>query len=84
MPYAQSGIHTPLNFPFARAGITAECTPNIEMLAMADMDVELLRRHREAMVGNGFRPRRQGVGPGAPGGAAAISSGASDLRSPGV
>jgi len=44
--YAQSGIFTPLDFSFARDGIAAECTPNIETLVMADVDLELLRRHR--------------------------------------
>jgi predicted amidohydrolase/ribosomal protein S18 acetylase RimI-like enzyme len=44
--YAQSGIYTPLDFSFARDGIAAECTPNIETLVMADVDLELLRRHR--------------------------------------
>ncbi len=44
--YAQSGIYTPLDFPFARDGIAAECMPNIETLVMADLDLETLRRHR--------------------------------------
>jgi predicted amidohydrolase len=44
--YAQSGIFTPLDFSFARDGIAAECTPNIETVIMHDVDLELLRRHR--------------------------------------
>lgn len=44
--YAQSGIFTPLDVSFARDGIAAESTPNVETLVLADVDLELLRRHR--------------------------------------
>lgn len=44
--YAQSAIFTPLDFSFARDGIAAESTPNVETLVFADVDLELLRRHR--------------------------------------
>jgi predicted amidohydrolase len=44
--YAQSGIYTPLDFSFARDGIADESTPNVETLVVADVDLELLRRHR--------------------------------------
>ncbi len=44
--YAQSGIFTPLDFSFARDGVAAECTPNIEALVVHDVDLELLRRSR--------------------------------------
>lgn len=44
--YAQSGVFTPADVPFARDGIAAECTPNIETLVIQDVDVALLRRHR--------------------------------------
>jgi predicted amidohydrolase/ribosomal protein S18 acetylase RimI-like enzyme len=44
--YAQSGIFTPQDVPFARDGIAAECTPNIETLVVRDVDIEQLRRHR--------------------------------------
>lgn len=44
--YAQSGIFTPQDVPFARDGISAECTPNIETLVVRDVDIEQLRRHR--------------------------------------
>src|SRR5690606_32865651 len=44
--YAQSAIFTPLDFSFARDGVAAESTPNVETLVMADVDLELLRRHR--------------------------------------
>ncbi len=44
--YAQSGIYTPADVPFARDGVAAECTPNIETLVVRDVDIEQLRRHR--------------------------------------
>jgi predicted amidohydrolase len=44
--YAQSGIFSPSDFSFARDGVVAECTPNIETVVTHDVDVELLRRHR--------------------------------------
>lgn len=44
--YAQSGIFTPSDFVFARDGIAAECTPNIETVVISDVDLEVLRRHR--------------------------------------
>jgi predicted amidohydrolase/ribosomal protein S18 acetylase RimI-like enzyme len=44
--YAQSGIFTPLDYSFARDGIADETTPNVETLVVADVDLDLLRRHR--------------------------------------
>lgn len=44
--YAQSGIFTPLDYSFARDGIAGESTPNVETLVTADVDLQLLRRHR--------------------------------------
>ena len=44
--YAQSGIYTPLDYSFARDGIAGESTPNVETLVTADVDLDLLRRHR--------------------------------------
>ncbi len=35
--YAQSCILTPCDFPFARDGIAADTTPNVEMVAFADL-----------------------------------------------
>lgn len=45
--YAQSSIFTPCDYPFARDGIAADTTPNVEMVAIADlrMDVLLEARH---------------------------------------
>lgn len=44
--YAQSAIFTPSDFSFPRDGIMAECTPNIEMVIVGDIDLELLKRSR--------------------------------------
>lgn len=44
--YAQSGVFTPSDFPFARDGVAAECEPNVEALVVADIDLELTRRNR--------------------------------------
>jgi predicted amidohydrolase len=45
--YAQSAIFTPSDFSFPRDGIMAECTPNIEMVMVGDLDLELLKRSRK-------------------------------------
>jgi predicted amidohydrolase/ribosomal protein S18 acetylase RimI-like enzyme len=44
--YAQSGVYTPSDFSFARDGIQAECSVNEEMVLVADLDLEQLRRSR--------------------------------------
>ncbi|MDA8744530.1 GNAT family N-acetyltransferase [Rubripirellula amarantea] len=46
--YAQSGIFTPADMEFARDAIAAECNPNVETLIIHDLDIEQLRRHKEA------------------------------------
>ncbi|TVQ01768.1 MAG: GNAT family N-acetyltransferase [Planctomycetaceae bacterium] len=46
--YAQSGIFTPADMEFARDAIAAECNPNVETIIIHDLDIEQLRRHREA------------------------------------
>lgn len=37
--YARSGIFTPCDFPFARDGIAAEASENVEMVAVADLNL---------------------------------------------
>ncbi|MDP8244152.1 MAG: carbon-nitrogen hydrolase family protein [Candidatus Hinthialibacter antarcticus] len=37
--YAQSCILTPCDFPFARDGIAADATPNVEMVSIADLNL---------------------------------------------
>jgi predicted amidohydrolase/ribosomal protein S18 acetylase RimI-like enzyme len=46
--YAQSGIFTPCDIPFARDGVAAEASENIETVVIHDLDFELLRRARVA------------------------------------
>ena len=44
--YAQSAIITPCDFPFAPDGIAADTTPNVEMVAIADLRLDTLREAR--------------------------------------
>jgi len=57
--YAQSQIFTPADFQFARDGIAAECTPNIETLAVHDVDLEHLRRQRLRGTVQNWNDRRR-------------------------
>ncbi len=45
--YAQSGIYTPSDMEFARDGIAAECTPNVETIVVHDVDLAVLERYRK-------------------------------------
>ncbi|MBD3226058.1 MAG: GNAT family N-acetyltransferase [Caldithrix sp.] len=45
--YAQSGIYTPSDFGFSRDGVAGECSPNTETVVVADVDLEVLKRHRK-------------------------------------
>lgn len=56
--YAQSGIFTPADFQFARDAIEAECTPNIETMIIDEVDLELLKRHRQSGSVLNWRDRR--------------------------
>jgi predicted amidohydrolase/ribosomal protein S18 acetylase RimI-like enzyme len=40
--YAQSCILTPCDFPFARDGVAADTSPNVEMVAIADLRIDTL------------------------------------------
>lgn len=42
--YAQSAILTPSDIAFARDGVAAEATPNVETMLVHDLDLDLLRR----------------------------------------
>ena len=44
--YSQSCILTPCDFPFARDGIAAEATPNVEMVSFADLRIDTLVESR--------------------------------------
>ncbi len=46
--YAQSGIFSPSDIPFSRDAIVAESSPNIETVIVDDIDLELLKRHRQS------------------------------------
>lgn len=56
--YAQSAIFTPSDFTFPRDGIAAESTPNIEMVIIGDLDLEVLRRSRSSGSVLHFHSRR--------------------------
>jgi predicted amidohydrolase len=56
--YAQSGIYTPSDIPFSRDAIASECTPNIETVIIDDVDLELLKRHRQSGSVLNWRDRR--------------------------
>lgn len=45
--YAQSAIFTPSDIPFSRDAIQSEATPNIETVIIDDVDLELLKKHRQ-------------------------------------
>lgn len=45
--YAQSAIFTPSDIPFTRDAISSEATPNVETVILDDVDVELLKKHRQ-------------------------------------
>ncbi|MEK8132489.1 GNAT family N-acetyltransferase [Paenibacillus filicis] len=56
--YAQSGIYTPADFSFPRDGIAGECSENTETVIMAEVDMEILQRHRKSKDVLTFRDRR--------------------------
>jgi predicted amidohydrolase/ribosomal protein S18 acetylase RimI-like enzyme len=56
--YAQSGIFTPCDFPFARDGIAAETTPNVEMVSFADLSLRALDNARSQGTVLNLRDRR--------------------------
>jgi predicted amidohydrolase/GNAT superfamily N-acetyltransferase len=56
--YAQSCILTPCDFPFARDGVAADTTPNVEMVAFADLSLRALRGARHNGTVRNLRDRR--------------------------
>jgi predicted amidohydrolase/GNAT superfamily N-acetyltransferase len=56
--YAQSCILTPCDFPFARDGIAADTTPNVETVAFADLRLEALRAARNSGTVQNLKDRR--------------------------
>lgn len=59
--YAESGIYTPCDVSFARDGVAATCTPNVETVLVQDLDLELLRRHRVSGTEQNWEDRRRDV-----------------------
>lgn len=56
--YAESCILTPCDFPFARDGIAAECSENVETVAVADLDLTDLGWARANGTVRNLRDRR--------------------------
>jgi predicted amidohydrolase/ribosomal protein S18 acetylase RimI-like enzyme len=56
--YAQSAIFTPSDIPFTRDAIQSEATANIETVIVDDVDLELLKRHRQTGSVLNWRDRR--------------------------
>lgn len=56
--YAQSCILTPCDFPFARDGIAADTTPNVETVAIADIRPATLAEARNSGTVKNLRDRR--------------------------
>lgn len=56
--YAQSCILTPCDFPFARDGIAADTTPNVETVAFADLRPEALIMARNSGTVQNLKDRR--------------------------
>ena len=56
--YAQSCIMTPCDFPFARDGIAADTTPNVETIAIADLSLNALRANRQNGTVRNLKDRR--------------------------
>jgi predicted amidohydrolase/GNAT superfamily N-acetyltransferase len=56
--YSQSCVLTPCDFPFARDGIAADTTPNVEMVAIADLQLDSLRASRQDGTVMNLRDRR--------------------------
>lgn len=56
--YAQSCILTPCDFPFAKDGIAAEATPNVEMVSIADLRIDTLLEARSQGAVRNLKDRR--------------------------
>lgn len=56
--YSQSCILTPCDFPFARDGVAAETTPNVEMVSFADLRIDQLIEARNVGTVQNLKNRR--------------------------
>jgi predicted amidohydrolase/ribosomal protein S18 acetylase RimI-like enzyme len=59
--YAQSAIFTPSDIPFSRDAIQSEATPNIETVIIDDVDLELLKTHRQTGSVLNWKNRRTDI-----------------------
>lgn len=57
--YAQSGIYTPADFAFPPEAIAGECSPNLETVVIADLDLALLERTRKSGTVQNWKNRRK-------------------------
>jgi predicted amidohydrolase len=57
--YAQSAVFTPADAEFARDAVAAECNANIETMIIHDVDLELLRRHKDGGSVQNWKDRRR-------------------------
>jgi len=57
--YAQSAIFTPADAEFSRDAVAAECSENIETMIIHDVDLELLRRHKDSGNVQNWNDRRR-------------------------
>jgi predicted amidohydrolase/GNAT superfamily N-acetyltransferase len=56
--YSQSCILTPCDFPFARDGVASDTTPNVEMVAFADLRLDALIEARANGTVQNLKDRR--------------------------
>ena len=56
--YSQSCVLTPCDFPFARDGIAAETAPNVEMVTIADLQLDSLYAARQGGTVQNLKDRR--------------------------
>ncbi|MAW87765.1 MAG: carbon-nitrogen hydrolase [Phyllobacteriaceae bacterium] len=56
--YAQSAVFTPCDFPFARDGIAAEASENVEMITVADLNLATVQWARAQGSVRNLRDRR--------------------------
>jgi predicted amidohydrolase/GNAT superfamily N-acetyltransferase len=56
--YAQSGIYTPSDFAFPPDAIAGECSPNLETVVIADLDLAALERTRNTGTVLNWKDRR--------------------------
>lgn len=59
--YAQSAIFSPSDIPFTRDAIQSEATPNIETVIIDDVDLELLKKHKQTGSVLNWKDRRTDI-----------------------